>query len=47
MTDRIALWLFVLIVLALGLDYWLQDWDGLIFVGAKLGELIEWMAFWR
>ncbi|MFX0540556.1 hypothetical protein ACEWPM_002335 [Roseovarius sp. S4756] len=47
MTDRIALWLFILIVLALVLDYYIQGMAGLIFLGAKLGELIEWMAFWR
>ncbi len=47
MTDRIALWLFLLIVLAIGLDYWIQGFEGLIFLGGKLGELIEWMAFWR
>jgi hypothetical protein len=47
MTDRIALWLFVLIALALFADYWFQGMDGLIFLGVKLGDLIEWMAFWR
>ncbi|MFD0858339.1 hypothetical protein [Roseovarius aquimarinus] len=47
MTDRIALWLFALILLGLGLDYYFAGMDGLIFLGAKLGELIEWMAFWR
>lgn len=47
MTDRIALWLFLAVALALFLDYWLQDWAGLIFLGAKLSDLIEWMAFWR
>ncbi len=47
MTNRIALWLFSLIVLALFLDYWVQGFDGLIFLGGKLGELIEWLAFWR
>ncbi|WP_324754416.1 hypothetical protein [Roseovarius sp. Pro17] len=47
MTDRIALGLFMLIALALFLDYWFQDMDGLIFLGAKLGDLIEWLAFWR
>jgi hypothetical protein len=47
MTDRIALWLFLLIVLGLFLDYWFQGMGGLIFLAAKLGQLIEWMAFWR
>jgi hypothetical protein len=47
MTDRIALWLFLLIVIALFADYWYQGMDGLYFLGAKFGELIEWMAFWR
>ncbi len=47
MTDRIALWLFGLIALGLVLDYYIQGMDGIIFLTAKLGELIEWMAFWR
>ena len=47
MTDRIALWLFGLILLGLCLDYYLQGWDGLIFLAAKLSDLIEWLAFWR
>jgi len=47
MSDRIALWLFPLLVLARFLDYYLQGWAGLIFLGGKLGALIEWIAFWR
>lgn len=47
MTDRIALWLFVLIVLAVAVDYWFQGMTGIIFLGGKLGQLTEWMAFWR
>lgn len=47
MTDRIALWLFVLIVLGLALDYYIQGMAGIIFLGGKLSQLIEWMAFWR
>ncbi|HEY9039739.1 MAG TPA: hypothetical protein VIN05_12455 [Roseovarius sp.] len=47
MTNRIAFWLFLLIVLAFMLDYWIQGFDGLIFLGGKLGELTEWLAFWR
>ncbi|WP_255010882.1 hypothetical protein [Roseovarius sp. M141] len=47
MTNPIAFWLFALIVLALFLDYWFQGQAGLIFLAGKLGDLIDWMAFWR
>lgn len=47
MTNAIAVWLFLLIAAALFADYWFQDMGGLIFLGAKFGDLIEWLAFWR
>ncbi|WP_171054551.1 hypothetical protein [Roseovarius arcticus] len=47
MTNAIAVWLFLLIAAALFADYWFQGMDGLIFLGAKFGDLIEWLAFWR
>lgn len=47
MTNQIAFWLFLLIVVAIGLDYYIQGMEGLYFLGGKLSVLIEWMAFWR
>ena len=47
MTNIIAFWLALLIALALGVDWFYQGWEGIFFLGHKLNELIEWLAFWR
>lgn len=47
MTNRIALVLGLLLVGAIALDLFLYDSRHLIFVGKKLFDLTEWMAFWR
>ncbi len=47
MTNKIALWLGVVIVIALALDYMLWGMDGLIFLFRKFEDITEWMAFWR
>ncbi len=47
MTNTIALWLAVLILGFLALDYFYLDWNVVVFLGRKLLDLIEWMAFWR
>lgn len=47
MTNTLALGLGTLILLGLGLDYSLFAWENTIFLGRKLIDLIEWMAFWR
>lgn len=47
MTDRIALYLGLLIVGAVGIDILLFGTEHLVFLGKKLFELIEWLAFWR
>ncbi len=47
MTNTIALWLAALILGFLALDYFVLDWDVPVFLGRKLLDLIEWMAFWR
>jgi len=47
MTNTIAIGLGALIFLGLGLDYALFDWSNTVFLGRKLVDLIEWMAFWR
>ena len=47
MTNRIAIILAGLIVIALGVDMLRCDGAGLIFLGRKLIVFIEWIAFWR
>ncbi|MDR9485010.1 MULTISPECIES: hypothetical protein [Sediminimonas] len=47
MTDRIALYIGVLIALCLALDWYLWDWANTLFLARKFAALIEWTAFWR
>ena len=47
MTNRIAIMLGALILLAAGFDITMNDSAGLIFAGRKLVDLIEYLAFWR
>ncbi len=47
MTNRIAIWLGGLLVLMIGADVLLFGSDHLVFLGRKMLDLIEWMAFWR
>ncbi len=47
MTDRIALYLGVMIALFFAVDWYLWDWANTLFLARKLAALIEWVAFWR
>ncbi|WP_174234467.1 hypothetical protein [Sulfitobacter sp. SK012] len=47
MTNRIAIVLGLLLIAAMVLDGYIYGNEHLIFLGKKLAELIEWMAFWR
>ena len=47
MTNKIAIWLGLLIVGALTADVMFYGTEHLIFLGKRMMELIEWMAFWR
>jgi hypothetical protein len=47
MTNRLALWLGGLLVLLILGDVILFGTDHMLFLGRKMLELIEWMAFWR
>ncbi len=47
MTNTIAAWLAGLIFIAFAADWWFQDWTATVFLGFKMTELIEWLAFWR
>lgn len=47
MTNRIAFIVFVLIGLGIVADVMLNDSKALLFMGKKLFDAIEWLAFWR
>mgnify|MGYP001576776941 FL=1 len=47
MTNRIALWLGVVLIGLIAADLMLVGDKHLVFLGKKMVDLIEWMAFWR
>ena len=47
MTNRIALWLGLILIAGALADYALNDGAALFFLARKFLELIEWVAFWR
>lgn len=47
MTNKIALFLAILIIALFTLDYFVLHWNLPVFLGRKLGNLSEWIAFWR
>jgi hypothetical protein len=47
MTNRIALALGGFLLAAITLDLLLYGTGHMIFLGKKIFELIEWIAFWR
>ncbi|MEP5730069.1 MAG: hypothetical protein ABJL67_11950 [Sulfitobacter sp.] len=47
MTNLIAIILGIILIIAIALDVTLYGNEHLIFLGKKLFELIEWIAFWR
>lgn len=47
MTNRIAIFLGLCILALISLDAWLNDAQGLLFLGKKFFDLLDWMAFWR
>ena len=47
MTNRIAIFLGLFLIVAIAADVmWFGD-EHMIFLGKKFYELIEWIAFWR
>jgi len=46
-TNRIAIFLGLFLIAALIVDTMIYGNEHLIFLGKKLFELIEWIAFWR
>jgi hypothetical protein len=47
MTNKLALGLAGIILIALAVDRYVFDWANTLFLGRRLVELIEWLAFWR
>jgi hypothetical protein len=47
MTNKLAIWLALIIAALLAVDYSRYDWANTVFLIRKLIDLIEWMAFWR
>ncbi len=47
MTNRIALYLGIILVAAITVDVMLYGSDHTIFLSKKLADLLEWLAFWR
>jgi hypothetical protein len=47
MTNTIALFLGVALLLAAGLDLVLNDGAALLFLSRKFLGLVEWVVFWR
>lgn len=47
MTNRIAVVLGIVIAALCAIDLMLNNGQVLLFLGRRLLELIEWMAFWR
>lgn len=47
MTNRIAIWIGVVIVILLLADALLRSGAETIFLGRKLVDVIDWLAFWR
>ncbi len=47
MTNRIALWLGAVLIGLIAIDVILFGPEHLVYLGRKMVDLIEWMAFWR
>ncbi len=47
LTNRIALWLGLVLLAGIGADLAFNDAAALVFLARKFLELIEWVAFWR
>jgi hypothetical protein len=47
MTNKISIWLALVILGFLALDYFYLDLNTPLFLGRKLLAMIEYIAFWR
>ena len=46
MTNSIAIGIVLAVMVALIVNF-AMGWEGHIFLGRKLADAIEWLAFWR
>ncbi len=47
MTNRIALWIGLLLLAAISADLALNGGSALVFLLRKFLDMVEWLAFWR
>ena len=47
MTNKLAIFLALLIVAGLGADHRYAEWEYTTFLLRKLLDFVEWLAFWR
>ncbi|WP_322866148.1 hypothetical protein U5922_008065 [Aquicoccus sp. G2-2] len=47
MTNKIAIWIGIIVLGLLGLDFFMFDSAGTIYLLRKWADLVEWLAFWR
>ena len=47
MTNQLAIWLGILILGGLILDFALFGPEHFLFLGKKLYDFLDWLAFWR
>ena len=47
MTDKLAIWLGLIVLGLIGTDFFLNDGTAMLFLLRKLADAIEWLAFWR
>ena len=47
MTNTIALYLALFLIVAISADIVIYGSEHVVFLGKKLTELLEWIAFWR
>ncbi|MEX1660577.1 hypothetical protein [uncultured Thioclava sp.] len=47
MTDRIALWLGAILIVLILADIFLNQGQALLFLGRRIADLVQYVAFWR
>jgi hypothetical protein len=47
MTDKIALWLAVVMIVLVLADILLNQGHALLFLGREIADLVQYVAFWR
>lgn len=47
MTNKIAIWIVILIAATFVADQFWLGWDLPVVLGRIFNDLVEWLAFWR